>query len=469
MTDTMLECRPESTSCGGEKVSDCVLPLSPSKRHATNSTETCLARFCSKACNTLWHCRFNGRAVDGMGEVTSFAPWSDLPELILSHIFLLLDLSMEDWDEQKRFQTIFSLMGVNREWRALGKAIFFSQLWGLAPFYTHPLQLLTLCPKKITSPFGGKMVRCFVIRDGPVRGPASFMMYMGKQVNPTEWRERRKARLLLTASRSPGGKALKVHFGKNPGNLGLSHLRVSTLGRCLKMEMDRGVPIFGAGEGTVGTSAPSESLWAPAPKPPGLGEVEYITTWRIRRPRNLRVRVAAGQCVESLGPPTGTYTSQVLLHKHCGGKRPRIPRLRLPNADVSHGIPSKPVNCNRDIGDFQRRSSHRGWMRDVFGWRSQKVGQDPENPGLVLVNKPPNWNELLECWCLNFCGRVRMASVKNFQLMDQNDPDQDVVMQFGKVEPDLYTLDFNPHMLSAVQAFGIALSSFDRKGSPYFR
>lgn len=37
-----------------------------------------------------------------------------------------------------------------------------------------------------------------------------------------------------------------------------------------------------------------------------------------------------------------------------------------------------------------------------------------------------------------------------------------IVMQFGRVAEDVFTLDFN-YPLCAVQAFGIALSSFDSK------
>lgn len=36
---------------------------------------------------------------------------------------------------------------------------------------------------------------------------------------------------------------------------------------------------------------------------------------------------------------------------------------------------------------------------------------------LVLRNKAPRWHEQLQCWCLNFRGRVTVASVKNFQLV----------------------------------------------------
>ncbi|KAA3479627.1 tubby-like F-box protein 2 [Gossypium australe] len=62
---------------------------------------------------------------------------------------------------------------------------------------------------------------------------------------------------------------------------------------------------------------------------------------------------------------------------------------------------------------------------------------------LTLKNKAPRWHEQLQCWCLNFKGRVTVASVKNFQL-------------------DIFTMDYQ-YPLSAFQAFAICLSSFDTK------
>lgn len=132
-----------------------------------------------------------------------------------------------------------------------------------------------------------------------------------------------------------------------------------------------------------------------------------------------------------------------------------------------------------------------------------------ESP-LVLKNKAPRWHEQLQCWCLNFRGRVTVASVKNFQLIaasaesvesnnqngvnnqpnNNNQPninnqpnnnnnhqnnntgagtsqsgssDQDkIILQFGKIGKDLFTMDYR-YPLSAFQAFGICLSSFDTK------
>ncbi|CAK9176379.1 unnamed protein product [Ilex paraguariensis] len=61
---------------------------------------------------------------------------------------------------------------------------------------------------------------------------------------------------------------------------------------------------------------------------------------------------------------------------------------------------------------------------------------------LILKKKAPRWHEQLQCWCLNFKGRVTVASVKNFQLVAAVDSFQNVpaaerdkvILQFGKLE-----------------------------------
>lgn len=91
-------------------------------------------------------------------------------------------------------------------------------------------------------------------------------------------------------------------------------------------------------------------------------------------------------------------------------------------------------------------------------------GSGPLEP-MVLKNKPPRWHDQLQCWCLNFRGRVTVASVKNFQLVEGgtgNDSDKPVLLQFGKIGKDTFTMDYR-YPLSAFQAFAICLSSFDTK------
>lgn len=80
---------------------------------------------------------------------------------------------------------------------------------------------------------------------------------------------------------------------------------------------------------------------------------------------------------------------------------------------------------------------------------------------LVLHNKQPVWNAETQSHVLNFGGRVTQASVKNFQIVHESDPNY-IIMQFGRIDDDEFTMDFR-YPMSAVQAFAIALSSFDGK------
>ena len=78
-----------------------------------------------------------------------------------------------------------------------------------------------------------------------------------------------------------------------------------------------------------------------------------------------------------------------------------------------------------------------------------------------MINKPPRWNDQVGAYVLNFNGRVTMASVKNFQLVDQFDHEK-IILQFGRVAKDEFTMDFQ-WPITPFQAFAIALSKFDSK------
>lgn len=104
------------------------------------------------------------------------------------------------------------------------------------------------------------------------------------------------------------------------------------------------------------------------------------------------------------------------------------------------------------------------------GHSGSLVPEPPSQEPLMLKNKAPRWHEQLQCWCLNFKGRVTVASVKNFQLVAAVDPSHNipaaeqekVILQFGKIGKDIFTMDYR-YPLSAFHAFAICLSSFDTK------
>ncbi|KAG6703791.1 hypothetical protein I3842_07G102900 [Carya illinoinensis] len=121
--------------------------------------------------------------------------------------------------------------------------------------------------------------------------------------------------------------------------------------------------------------------------------------------------------------------------------------------------------------------AHISYELNVLGSRSKSMRTESflsgnlsgESEGrLVLRNKAPRWHEQLQCWCLNFNGRVTVASVKNFQLVASPENEaagsehENVILQFGKVGKDIFTMDYQ-YPISAFQAFAICLSSFDTK------
>ncbi|KAE8727833.1 Tubby-like F-box protein 7 [Hibiscus syriacus] len=130
------------------------------------------------------------------------------------------------------------------------------------------------------------------------------------------------------------------------------------------------------------------------------------------------------------------------------------------------------ISFSKAIDSSSEFSSAR--FSDIVGTRDEE--DEGKERALILRNKQPRWHEQLQCWCLNFRGRVTVASVKNFQLIAANQPaagaptpsqpaqpDHDkIILQFGKVGKDMFTMDYR-YPLSAFQAFAICLSSFDTK------
>lgn len=84
-----------------------------------------------------------------------------------------------------------------------------------------------------------------------------------------------------------------------------------------------------------------------------------------------------------------------------------------------------------------------------------------------------------QSYVLNFHGRVTVASVKNFQIVHQDDGTSTIslnihyeswmvetvnyiILQFGRIGEDAFTMDVQ-YPMSLMQAFAITLTSFDAK------
>ncbi|XP_044141616.1 tubby-related protein 1 [Bufo gargarizans] len=125
-----------------------------------------------------------------------------------------------------------------------------------------------------------------------------------------------------------------------------------------------------------------------------------------------------------------------------GFKGPRKMTMLIPGMDEEcERVPIRPRNDNDGL--LQR-------------WQNKNM----ENV-IELHNKSPVWNDETQSYVLNFRGRVTHPSIKNFQIVHSDDVDY-IIMQFGRIADDAFTMDYK-YPMCAVQAFAIALSSFDGK------
>ena len=137
-----------------------------------------------------------------------------------------------------------------------------------------------------------------------------------------------------------------------------------------------------------------------------------------------------------------------------------VTHLGLGEASARHPAASSDQPAPPGQGPLPEASQSRQKMPPATPTPSQTNRQLPVSPhkassfsspnGLELRNKAPHWNDTLRCWCLNFRGRVKLASVKNFQLIKADDPSKAIVMQVRLVFallPHWFLTDFAARLL----------------------
>ncbi|XP_010696418.2 tubby-like F-box protein 3 [Beta vulgaris subsp. vulgaris] len=164
--------------------------------------------------------------------------------------------------------------------------------------------------------------------------------------------------------------------------------------------------------------------------------------------------------------PVGHISYELNVLGSRGPRRMQCSMDTIPASAIEPGglAPTQTEFVINSVDSFPSISFFRSKSIRVDNSRSEIVPAQKEGI-LVMRNKAPRWHEQLQCWCLNFNGRVTVASVKNFQLvasLEDGSEHDSVILQFGKVGKDVFTMDYQ-YPISAFQAFAICLSSFDTK------
>lgn len=348
-------------------------------------------------------------------------------------------------------KNMLAACGVSRKWRSIGLRVFFQTPWESYFAPKHPNQLFSTSPHDLKGSKSG-LVKCFLRRDAS-KGGRRFALYLGKDSSQSS----NKVMFMLSAV-ARGRKIYEIHLA-DATTKKVSTETICAMLRCnllctsysltfipqIESSLAQGLGIVPHNASLVGMGS-EDTVDHYCKVPQGVPENEKCILdlkYRARvqgmmQPRRMEV------CVRDLGSRDESMNSDC----------------------AAEGSTSANATCPSpsSISIAQASSSSTKLV--------ESVQQQSAKP-LQLRNKHPHWNEDLHCWCLNFRGRVKLASVKNFQLVqdiDQTDSELiaegnegKVIMQFGKVEDDLFILDFNPTAVSAIQAFAIALSTFDGK------
>ncbi|XP_010506833.1 PREDICTED: tubby-like F-box protein 3 isoform X2 [Camelina sativa] len=351
--------------------------------------------------------------------------WASMPPELLRDVLMRIEQSEHTWPSRKN---VVSCAGVCRNWREIVKEIV--KVPELSSKLTFPISVKQPGPR-------GSLVQCYIMRN---RSNQTYYLYLG--LNQAASNDDGKFLLAAKRFRRPTCTDYIISLNCDDVSRGsttyIGKLRSNFLGT--KFTVYDAQPTNPGAQVTRTRSSRLLSLKQVSPRIPSgnypVAHISYeLNVLGSRGPRRM-------QCVMDAIPASAVEP---------GGTAPTQTELLHSNLD---SFPS--------FSFFRSKSIRAESLPSGPSSAAQKEGL------LALKNKAPRWHEQLQCWCLNFNGRVTVASVKNFQLVaaPENGPagpeHENVILQFGKVGKDVFTMDYQ-YPISAFQAFTICLSSFDTK------
>lgn len=375
--------------------------------------------------------------------------WDSLPTELLSDVIKRLEESESNWPSRKH---VVACASVCKSWRVMCKEIVSSP--ESSGKITFPISLKQPGPRDTT-------IQCFIKRD-KAKSTYYLFLCLGSALLVEN------GKFLLSAKRNRRSTCTEYVISMDADNISRSNngyvgkVRSNFLGT--KFIICDSQPPHTAIAQPVRSGSSRRFSRKVSPKVPSgsfnIAQISYeLNVLGTRGPR--RMHCVMHSIPMSALEPGGTTTTTTIPDHY-------------PNQVFPHSLQDsfRSISFSKSIDYSNEFGSAR--FSDIAGPPNER-----ENMPLILKNKQPRWHEQLQCWCLNFKGRVTVASVKNFQLIAAVaspppqvavDPPQTqlqsshdkVILQFGKVGKDIFTMDYR-YPLSAFQAFAICLSSFDTK------
>ncbi|XP_019197419.1 PREDICTED: tubby-like F-box protein 3 [Ipomoea nil] len=348
--------------------------------------------------------------------------WANMPPELLRDVLVRIEASESTWPPRKN---VVACAGVCRNWREIMKEIVKTP--ELCGKLTFPISLKQPGPR-------GTLCQCFIKR---IRSSQTYHLFLNISQASND-----DGKFLLAAQKCRRTTCTEYIISLNPEDVSkgsgtyIGKLRSNFLG--------------------------TKFVVYDAQPPSGAKVTKCHSTTRLVGAKQVSPSIPAGNY------PVAHISYELNVLGSRGPRRMQCAMDAIPASSVEPGgvAPTQTEFLPVNIDSFSTFPFFRSKSNRMDNFQSGPLSAQKDEI-LTLKNKAPGWHEQLQCWCLNFNGRVTVASVKNFQLVasmgDGVAPEhENVILQFGKVGKDVFTMDYQ-YPISAFQAFAICLSSFDTK------
>ncbi|KAL4353354.1 hypothetical protein GQ457_06G029730 [Hibiscus cannabinus] len=349
--------------------------------------------------------------------------WANMPPELLRDVLMRIEASESTWPPRKN---VVVCAGVCRNWREIMKEIVKTP--EISCKLTFPISLKQPGPRN-------SLLQCYIKRN---RSNQTYYLYLSLNQASND-----DGKFLLAARkcRRPTCTDYIISLNGNDVSKGSS----TYIGKLRSNFLRTKFTVYDA-------------------QPPNAGaKVTKSSSTRLITVKQVSPRVPAGNY------PVAHISYELNVLGSRGPRRMQCVMDAIPASSIEPGgvAPTQTEFLHSNLDTFPSLLFFRSKSTRSESFRSGPLSEQKDGM-LVLRNKSPRWHEQLQCWCLNFNGRVTVASVKNFQLVASPEngvagqEHENVILQFGKVGKDVFTMDYQ-YPISAFQAFAICLSSFDTK------
>lgn len=297
--------------------------------------------------------------------------WANLPPELLREVLIRIEESESAWPLR---QNVVACAGVCRTWREIMKEIV--RVPEISGKFTFPISVKQPGPRE-------PIVQCFIRRN---RSTQTYLLYLNlTQALADDGKFLLAARKFRRTTCTDYNISLRTNDMSKGSIMYIGKLRSNFLGT--KFIIYDGLPPHAGAKTMRSRSTKMAGLKQVSPRVPAgnypVAHISYeLNVLGSRGPRRMN-------CVLGAIPASSIEP---------GGVAPTQTDLPLTSADPFFS----------SLPFFRSKSSCNESFLDGHA-------NDQNDGALVLKNKSPRWHEQLQCWCLNFHGRVTVASVKNFQ------------------------------------------------------